>query len=53
MTVDLKQIGQHHKPSVIARPSAEVFPHWVEAIFTIVDEIATQKRKKTSRFCSQ
>jgi hypothetical protein len=27
-----------------------VFPHWVEAIFTIVDKIATQKRAKPSRF---
>jgi hypothetical protein len=27
-------------------PVRVVFPHWVEAISTIVDEIATQKRPK-------
>jgi hypothetical protein len=29
-------------PPVIARPVRVVFPHWVEAISTIVNEIATQ-----------
>jgi hypothetical protein len=46
-------IWQHHKPSILARPSAVFFPHWVEAISIIVDEIATQKRAKKTRFCSQ
>jgi hypothetical protein len=30
-----------------------VFPHWIEAISTIVDEIATQKRAKNTRLFSQ
>jgi hypothetical protein len=34
-------------------PVRVVFPHWVEAISTIVDEIATQKRVKDTRFFSQ
>jgi hypothetical protein len=33
-------------------PARVVFRHWVAAISTIVDEIATQKRGKNLRFCS-
>jgi hypothetical protein len=47
------QIWHQHKPSIIARPSAGSFPNWVEAISIIVDEIATQKRAKNTRFYSQ
>jgi hypothetical protein len=34
-------------------PVRVVSLHWVEAIFTILDEIARQKREKNTRFFSQ
>jgi hypothetical protein len=51
--LSLEAEWQHHKLSVIAKSSAGGFPYWVEAIYIIVDEIATQKRAKNTRYCSQ